>query len=254
MKLITICNYPDEDRYNILAAWWLERALHHSNLNIEIWYESNMNNPYLKNMDSKRVQLVEKNHINIKGILDNHKIEEKGLHNIGFKLFNLCMENEPFIFLDIDAIIFSDIKPLLDAAADKPVIMIDHQSIIGHTAHLPRPYGHNFLNSGVQIVSDPSFLNYEKIIELQNKSKRYIVPGYDQALLFNYFVSIMYDYTHPLIGYTWNNSAGANTPLNMVNINHYWMEHKPWTIGCPMWNEYCISIGMSHKMRLWQGK
>lgn len=238
MRLITICNYPNEEQYNLLGAWWLEQALKHSDLNIEIWYQISLNNPLILNNKNHRVKLVEKNHYNLKGILNIADLNDKAIHNIGFKMFNLCMEREPYIYLDMDAILFSDINPLLQAANDKPAIMIDHQPIPGHTKDLKKPYHYNFLNSGVQIISDPSIMDFALITRYQNKRRGFIVPGTDQAMIFNYFVNIMYNYAHPLIGTEWNNCAGAGTGQDEIKINHYWMEFKPWNIMCPRWLQF----------------
>lgn len=242
MKIITICNYPNEVEWNALCLWWLDNALVNSQLDIEIWYEHSIQNPLLLNINNDRVKYVQKAQVKTHG-LNNWNIDNpKAQHNICFKMYNLCMEPEPYIFLDMDAILLKNIQPLLDAAPDKPVIMIDHQWIQGHTAGLPRPYKHNYLNSGVQIVSDPKLMNFDLIIKHQNKRSDLLVSGYDQAMIFNYFVNIQYNYTHPMVDFTWNNAAGLSTPLQYVNINHYWMDFKPWNIRCPLWEAYIKKI------------
>jgi hypothetical protein len=237
MKLITICNYQSTVNTNILCAWWLHQALINSDLTIEIWYKDKINNPLLP-VDHGRVKLVKKDYIDPRSVLKECYIDSKAEHNIGFKLYNLCLENEAFIYLDMDAILLKRIEPLLSASQDKPVIMVNHQSIVGHTANLPGPIKHNFLNSGVQVVSDTRLLDFRRIVEAQNARCGYIVPGYDQAMLYNYFSQIGYDYTHPQIDYTWNNAADTDTPIDLININHYWVDMKPWKIGCPLWDNF----------------
>ncbi len=78
-------------------------------------------------------------------------------------------------------------------------------------------------------------------------------PGADQAVLFRYFRTIGYDYTHPEIGPEWNNCAGVTgirreegrwkartvgLPENYeVKLIHYWSQYKPWAIGCPIFED-----------------
>lgn len=238
MKIITICNYPDNKNTNILCHWWLNQVLTNSELEVEIWYEKSINNPLLENIKTNRVRYIQKSRIDPKPLLISCNLDNKANHNIGFKLYNLCQEKDPFIFIDMDAIILKNIKTLLEASREQPVIMVNHQEIEGHTKHLPEPIKHNFLNSGLQIVSDPRLMDFDEIIKYQRMRRGYIVPGYDQALIFNYFRNINYDYTHPKVGYEWNNAAGSNMPLDMVCINHYWLDFKPWLINCPLWKRY----------------
>ena len=169
------------------------------------------------------------------------------MHNIFFKLHHLCGMREPFIYLDADAVPLSGLGFLWARRHDKPWIGIDHQRRIpGHTGDEP------FLNSGVQVVGDPSFCDYRELIGLAREcSFRWSVPGTDQALLHTHFGRIGYDYTHPQIGPEWNACAGfvelrqgpsgewtgsvrGLVPSHPVHVNHYWGPFKPWQIGCPM--------------------
>lgn len=238
MKLITIFNYPNEEKYNQLCSWWLKQAKKHTNMPIHVWHEGGIDSSLIED-----------------GIIYEHKdrqplefrlpadIQAKAEHNIGFKLYNLCQETEPFIFVDADAIIFSDLEPLVEASKDKPFICIDHQQVPKHSALIP----FKFLNSGVQVVSDPSILNYDTLIKSLVEDQGFRCPGTDQAMLFGYFQKIGYDYTHEDVGFGWNSCAGytimeegqlVSKGLDMnhpVHINHYWHEFKPWNIDCPMW-------------------
>ena len=231
MKIITIFNFPNEENYNDLCQWWLKQALEHSDLPIEIWYEENIDH---LNISSERVTTIKKSSIDISKILPANLTSDKAQHNVGFKLYNLCQETEPFIFIDADAIILKDIEPLIHASYDKPVIMVNHQKIQGHTAH----FLFKFLNSGVQIVSDPDMLDFDEIVRHQLKQNMFMCPGTDQAMLWNYFVLTGYDYRHPNVGYEWNNCAGMDMSPSDICINHYWYKFKPWAIDCPLWKKF----------------
>ena len=80
------------------------------------------------------------------------------------------------------------------------------------------------------------------------------LPGTDQAVLYRYFRSIGYDYTHPEIGPEWNSCAGVTKLTRRdglwtgrtlglradhdVFLVHYWSQFKPWLIGCPVYADY----------------
>lgn len=240
MKLITIFNFPDNENYNNLCHWWLQQALINSDLDVEIWYYDNIKHlHYIPEIWNERVKMLQKPKLDISNKLPSSLVSDKSKHNVGFKLYNLCEETEPFIFVDADAIILKNVKPLIEASKRKPVIMIDHQSVPGHTAHLSL----NFLNSGVQIVSNPSLLNFEAILQYQSMYGRFICPGTDQAMLYCYFYHIGYNYRDSEIGYEWNNCAGLNSvDIDTVCINHYWYNFKPWQINCPLWKEFLRRI------------
>lgn len=238
MKLITIFNYPDDGNYNELCLWWYVQALKNSgDMPIEIWYEEE--SPVMEQIKitslsiDRDIRFVQKSRADISGYIPTEFIDKKSSHNVGFKLYNLCKEEDPFIFVDADAIILKPLDYLVDRAT-KPIIMIDHQTIKGHTDFLP----YKFLNSGVQICSNPSVLNFNEIIKSFLKAGGYQCPGTDQAMLFGYLRSLGYDYTHPEIGSEWNHCAGVETPLEEICINHYWYKFKPWDINCKLWNQF----------------
>lgn len=177
--------------------------------------------------------------------------------NIKNKLYNLCNLDFEFIYLDCDTYVCSDLSFLWDRRKDKPFISTIHQKNIKgiiHTKHIEE--NNDFMNSGLQIVSDPSFLNYEKLYSFGKKLNfKFPVPGADQALLDTYFKEIGYDFIHSDIGCEWNSCAGyglvdINNEYNFsityknedteypVKINHYWNEFKPWLINCPIFRFY----------------
>jgi hypothetical protein len=174
------------------------------------------------------------------------------LPNIKNKLFYLTHLDFEFIYIDCDMYVCEDLSYLWDRRNDKPFISVFHQpNIKGHT---DKQY--NFMNSGLQIVSDNSFLNFNNIMQMGYKRNfEFDVSGTDQALLHHYFSDINYDYCHKDIGYEWNSCAGYgqvdidsnynfnityknNTDEYKVKINHYWDQFKPWNINCPIFNFY----------------
>lgn len=233
MKIITIFNFPNQQNYNNLCRWWVNQCLKHSELDIEIWYRDNIDHLKILN---KRISFIKKDEVKISSLLKSNLISDKAQHNIGFKLYNLCKESEPFIFIDADAILLKNITPLLDASKDKPFIAIDHQNITGHTSHIP----YKFLNSGVQVCTDTNILDFNEIVKVQNLYKEFVIPGTDQSMIWSYFKHIKYDYTHPKIDWRWNNCAGFVNVKDddSVAINHYWFNYKPWNINCSLWRDY----------------
>lgn len=182
--------------------------------------------------------------------------------NLRFKLPNLANLEFPFLYLDADMYVLSDLNYLWQRRAAKPWIGIDHQWIpIDRRTHRSP-----FLNSGLQLVSDPDFYNLDAILAAQNvvsplqqfqtvpKSAMFSGPGHDQAVLHRYFSSIGYDYIHPEVGPAWNSCAGVSTvervgdcwtgrtrtlhPDHDVKIIHYWDQFKPWVIDCPIYRSY----------------
>ena len=174
------------------------------------------------------------------------------IHNVFFKLYQLSRLREPFLFLDADIVVLDSLVPLWECRREKPWIGVDHQlNIPGHTGR------ERFLNSGVQLVGDPDFYDYGRILDCAREHNfRFLVPGTDQACLWTYFRSIGYDYTHPSVGSEWNACAGYVAlsrdaggrwkgyvrelqPVHGVRVNHYWGPFKPWKIGCPIHDEAC---------------
>ena len=234
MKLITIFNFPDEDNYNKLCHWWLKQALENTDMPIEIWHQNNIDHLNFGEMSNPQVSVIKKYTLDLSGKIDSSLISDKSKHNVGFKLYNLCHEVQPFIFIDADAIIFENLEVLIKASRRKPFIAVDHQDILGHTSHVPV----KFLNSGLQVCSSPELLNLENIIRYQNLHHEYLVPGTDQSMLWTYFKHIEYDYTDDEIDWRWNNCAGFCDDFEKICINHYWYKFKPWQINCKKWAEF----------------
>jgi hypothetical protein len=182
--------------------------------------------------------------------------------NLRFKLPNLASLPFPYLYLDADMIVLRDLNYLWQRRQARPWIGIDHQVIPFDR----RTHRAPFLNSGLQLVSEPDFYDLGAILAAQNAVmplSRYgeieprdlfACPGRDQAVLFRYFRTIGYDYTHPEIGWEWNSCAGVTdvrfeggawqarthslAENRAVSILHYWSQFKPWAIACPIYQSY----------------
>lgn len=249
MDILTIYNYKNYNKkyYNLLKIWLQQISLYNDD-KMPIFILSIYDEPeYIKELHNNYDFTWER-----LGQMDKTNKPFIDSHNIRFKLFNLTQWKNEYLFIDVDAFIFKNISELVKYKNDKPWIGINHQNIPLHTENKGV-----FLNSGVQLVSDPGFVSYKTILE---KTKTIYCPGKDQALLFSYFKDIGYDYTHPNIGHEWNACAGYSrtyndngvwqcktSPVSIKNnsliskeikegepvfINHYWDEFKPWDINC----------------------
>jgi hypothetical protein len=237
MNLITIFNYPkDNVNYTKMCELWLYFAFKYKGtLNVKIFTENGVNESIKSMIDHYGFELLKLERTPISWS------DPKFKHNIGFKLFNLCKETEPFVFIDADAYILKSLDTLVRTSNNQRMVMIDHETVPGHTTHIP----YKFLNSGVQVCNDPTILIYDEIIK-----EKIIAPGSDQSLLYSYFKTINYDYKNPNIGFEWNSFAkyvnieykdnewvGVSSGLDYVHpvyINHYWYDAKPWQINCPI--------------------
>ena len=241
MNIITVFNYPDENNVNYMFKIWLIQAIRCKEETegiekIKILTKG-INNTLQKYIDNLNIDYIE---IKICETLKlNNPPSAKWNHNVGFKLFNICKETEPYIFVDADAIIMTDMNDVISASKDKPFIAVNHQTIPGHTTQ----FKEQFINTGFLIVSDPTFLNFEKIYYTPLKYKN--CTGTDQLLTYNYCKTIGYDYTHELIHWGWNSCGGYKKLLengdivstgipekHKVHILHYWYEFKPWINNC----------------------
>jgi hypothetical protein len=239
-------NYdPVKTQYIKMCKIWTDRVIRHGGDNILILYKDHM--PKFIDGFKSRANITYQ-----KGIIDRQMGgRHAGHHNAIFKLPNLSSLNTEFIFIDCDMYVIKDLNILWNIRKDKPWIGVNHQWLPGH----PDTHRKPFLNSGLQIVSDPKFYDYEKILKSHIKNKRELsVPGVDQAILFTWFKHQGYDYTHPEVGPAWN-SCSAVGKLKKINgkwvghthglkkdhtvyINHYWHNYKPWTIKCPLHASY----------------
>ena len=248
MDILTIYNYPDDDKYLNLLKLWLKQITKYNDIGGNIYVLSYNDHTYhiSKIKETYKFEWIK---LNVRKNL-NHPFLDK--HNVKFKLFNLTSWKNPYLFIDVDAFVFEKLSNLTRYSNDKPWIGFNHQNIPLHTENKGE-----FLNSGVQLVSDPNFVKYQDIL---SKVRNVLCPGFDQALLFSYFKEIGYDYTHAELSKNWNACAGysrtflkdsewtCETNSTCINndkliskgiksgekvfINHYWDEFKPWNIEC----------------------
>lgn len=243
MNLITIFNYPKNDKkYTLMCLTWLELAKKYAkDFNVKIFTQNGVNNELKNKIEEFGFELLKKETKSVR-----NDSNPKFRHNVGFKLYNLCLEKEPFIFIDADAFILKDLNHLKESSKGKPFVVVNHEKVPQHTAHL----NYDFMNSGVQVCNETEILDFEKIID-----NKITVPGTDQALLHIYFKNMGYDYTHKNVGFEWNSYAryvklnknengdwvGISKGLDYehpVYINHYWYDAKPWQINCKLFKEY----------------
>jgi lipopolysaccharide biosynthesis glycosyltransferase len=278
LEILTIYNYPPADYHLVLLRMWLHQVAINNDAGCKVIVLSEQQEPenikewhseYLftwQRLKSKRKQcypIFKRMVLRFSSDIVSYRKTKTRLnvinhHNVRFKLYHLTKWPRPFIFLDVDAILFGPISKLVEASKDKPFIVVNHQDIPKHTEG-KKPY----LNGGVQIVSQPSFFTYE---DFTKQTEGLICPGHEQALIYTHFRNIGYDYTHTIIDYKWNSCSGynevkkvegkwvciskgsnvldsdlkSNTIPKGVNImiNHYWDEFKPWKIACPMYKEF----------------
>jgi hypothetical protein len=249
LKLVTIMNYPPEPRTQKMCRVFLDTAIAHGAQSITILYEDHA--PTIT-AEQRRAAHLE--------VVPARSFDVGHTHfNLRFKLPKLAALPFPFLYLDADMAVLSDLSPLWALRHEKPWVGVDHQWI-PQDARTHRP---PFLNSGLQLVGDPAFYDLRAILDVQNavaplsraaeftKEQMFACPGADQAVLFRYFRTIGYDYTHPAIGAAWNSCAGVTrlwregdqwrgrthglAANHEVHIVHYWSQFKPWAIGCPLY-------------------
>jgi hypothetical protein len=253
MNIVTIFDYNIEDHnYKTMLNMFVGGILENCktrNYNIYIITD------HINQID----QMFQDNKIKTIKLQKNNLQVPKNMGNIKNKLYNLCLLNFEYIFLDCDMYVASDLNFLWEKRKDKPFISTIHQKNIDGIAHKNHVLEYNnFMNSGLQIVSDPKFLNFDLLLSFaQKRNFRFPVPGADQALLDTYFKEeINYNYSHENICCDWNSCAGYgkitidedyNFNITYINdkdseypvkINHYWNEFKPWNIKCPIFNFY----------------
>jgi len=252
LKVVSIMNYPREPNYLRMCYAFLDSVIAHGAQSITLLYEDQ---PPVVAPEHRRAADVEV----VRG--RSHDVGHPHF-NLRFKLPNLAGQAEPFLFLDADMYVLGDLNYLWQRRSAKPWIGIDHQYILS----VERTHRPPFLNSGLQLVSDPSFYDLRAILAAQNavvplskhkeipKSGMFACPGQDQAVLFRYFRTIGYDYTHPEIGPAWNSCAGITDAWQEgeawkgrtrtlaqdhdVFMVHYWDRFKPWAISCPIFASY----------------
>jgi hypothetical protein len=251
-RVVTIMNYPADPRYRRMCYAFLDSVIDHGAGAVTILTEDE---PPVVAPEHRRAAEIEIVRCSSRDIGHPH-------FNLRFKLANLAALDFPFLYLDADTYVLGDLNELWAVRQAKPWIGVNHQWIPDD----PRTHRPPFLNSGVQLVSDPAFYDLEAILAIQNaiaplhraseysKGEMFACPGTDQALLYRYFQTIGYDYTHPEVGSEWNSCAGVTEVRreggqwlagtrglavdHEVKLIHYWSQFKPWTVGCPIHAAY----------------
>lgn len=264
MKLVTIFNYDLKDlKYRTMCYMFLDSVLRHSDMPVEILTERDNTAAVVGRLTvDPRVKVTRCHRYQISGAVNN----PIAYHNVGFKLYNLCGIDEPFIYLDADTYVMHSLDPLVKAATERPYIAVDHQALPVQMKINVTPY---HLNSGLQIVGDPNMLRWDRIRHLMlDRAYQFDVAGTDQAILWHYFKQLDYDYHHPAIGTEWNAFARCATFYKDQNqwrattrylekhhpiyIAHYYLR-KPWEIGCPVFAGYSKEVPyLENSLRLTQ--
>lgn len=245
-------SYPPEPRLRRMCYVFLDTVIRGGAASITILYEGDPPPVAAEHRRAADIELVRGR---------SHDVGHPH-PNLRFKLPNLASLPYPFLYLDADIAVVGDLAPLWAQRGEKPWIGVDHQWIPSD----PRTHRSPFLNSGVQLVGDPAFYDLDAILATQNavvplschaevpKSEMFPCPGFDQAILFRYFQTIGYDYTHPAVGPKWNSCAGVTelrragsgwaahtrglTADHDVYVVHYWSQFKPWAVLCPLYESY----------------
>ncbi|MBA4190741.1 MAG: hypothetical protein C0467_22375 [Planctomycetaceae bacterium] len=252
LKVVTIMNYPPEPQFRQMCYAFLDTAIANGAESVTVLYEDRPPTIALEHRRKADIEVVP---------CRSHDVGHSHF-NLRFKLANLASLDFPFLYLDADTLILDDLNYLWSRRHAKPWIGIDHQWIPNDR----RTHRSPFLNSGVQLVSDPSFYDLAAILAVQNsvaplhraaeftKDQMFACPGVDQAILFRYFREVNYDYLHPEIGSAWNSCAGVTEVTHDgmkwrgrtrglaedhdVHLLHYWSPFKPWNVHCPIYASY----------------
>lgn len=252
LKVVSIINYPPDPRRERMHYAFLDSVIAHGAKSVTLLYEDH--EPPVA-PEHRRAADIEVRRCRSHDVGHSH-------FNLRFKLPNLASIDFPFLYLDADMYVLSDLNYLWERRHARPWVGIDHQWVPSD----PRTHRPPFLNSGLQLVGDPSFYDLDAILAAQEavaplrraaeftKEQMFACPGADQAVLFRYFRSIGYEYTHPEIGPAWNSCAGV-TEVHRdgdrwtahtrglgvdypVHVIHYWSQFKPWAIECPIYLSY----------------
>lgn len=252
VKVVTIMNYPPDPRYRRMCYAFLDTVIANGAGSVTVLTEDHPPEVAAEHRRAADVEVVRCRSVDV-----GHPH-----FNLRFKLPNLAALDFPFLFLDADTTTFSDLNSLWSRRHLKPWVGVNHQWVPSD----PRTHRTPFLNSGVQLVGDPSFYDLRAILAVQNsvaplhraaeftKDEMFACPGADQAVLFRYFTAIGYDYTHPEVGPEWNSCAGVTavrregdgwvawthglSEVYPVHLQHYWSQFKPWAVGCPVYDSY----------------
>lgn len=240
-------NYPETPQLVRMCSIWIKLVSQHTcddDVIIIMYHDKFMPTVHEFSKKFKNVSWVKRGIARVESPSNTRTLFNH--FNVAFKMFNLSKLNEPYISLDADMFVLKDLSAIYNLK--KPFIAVNHQKIPHHTEQ----FSVDFLNGGLQIINDPSFLNFEDVLKTYLK-KHEQIPGHEQKILYNFFKNKNYDYTHPDVGPEWNSCAGHSKISKVddrwcgvstlkdnqhpVYINHYWDRFKPWRVNCPIYNE-----------------
>src|SRR5205085_1392035 len=140
-KIVSIMNYPPEPRFRRMCYVFLDSVIAHGGGSITLLYD-----------DQPPVIAPEHNRAADIELVKGRTYDVGYPHfNLRFKLPNLARLTDPFLYLDADMVVLSDLSYLWERRTAKPWVGINHQFI----PSVPRTHRPPFLNSGLQLVSNP---------------------------------------------------------------------------------------------------
>ncbi|HZY88310.1 MAG TPA: hypothetical protein VFE78_25965, partial [Gemmataceae bacterium] len=150
LKVVSIMDYPREPRFLRMCYVFLDSVIAHGAKSVTLIYDEQR--PVIA-PELRRAADIEL----VKG--RSHDVGHPHF-NLRFKLPNLAGLPFPFLYLDADMVVLSDLNYLWERRHAKPWVGVNHQ-VVPSDARTHRP---PFLNSGLQLVSDPAFYDLPAIL------------------------------------------------------------------------------------------
>ncbi len=252
LKVVTIMNYAPDPRYRRMCYAFLDSVISHGAASVTILYEDQPPTVAPEHRRTVDIEVVR---------CQSHDIGHPHF-NLRFKLANLAALDFPFLYLDADTVVLGDLNYLWSRRHAKPWVGIDHQMIPAD----PRTHRSPFLNSGVQLVSDPAFYDLRAILAVQNAAApleprggvrergnvclprdgsgdsvpilprdwvRLHTPG-DRAGM----EQLRRGHGGNAAGDRWKAHTRGLPADHDVYLMHYWSQFKPWMIDCPIYASY----------------
>lgn len=201
MHLITMMNYREKNPLLMCKAWIYLAKRYNPEANISIFYHDNISEIRRFAKQYQRITFT-KLHFP-KGV---NKLTQGMTHHPDQELrLSLWKQLEimritKFIYIDADAFILSPLTDWWSIIDSQPYIAI---------AECKMPSGFLRLNAGVHSYSDTTGLvSYEKLLmQYQRDGNRILVDTGEQGLIYSYFRSINYAFSHNKIGHEYNTLA-----------------------------------------------
>lgn len=244
MKIITIIDYATNIGHNYINMTKICLNLirrHSPSFNIELLYVNENNNllfsddyqRFIKSFDNLSLKKLEPMKYNYRGGNANHKATYDYKHAV-------WNEKAPYIFIDTDLFVFSDINNFYNQVGDSPF------AATGHGSYNRKQ--EKSLNGGFYYMGKTGFVDPTEALKLY-KSEYPDAPTLDQNVLFCYLNHLNYD---PFIvpeSERWNWFGRETKPLRVngeykaldhqdkeVHGVHFFGNFKPWR--CKPWLEF----------------